>query len=153
MARIAKRNSGLYGFLESVGALDTSDADLIQAAKNRYWAEYKRNWKQAKRHESKTISILYSPKEAKRIATAAERTHSNPTAFVKEAALAASEGRQMANAAMVGEIRQLLALEYSLLQEAAEEGKVPEETGNSLLERMASLERQVLELIKPSKRI
>ena len=146
-----KTSESLYIFLEQQGVLDTADDASIRDAKKKYWAEYKRTWRQTKRQQSKTFSVLVTPKEAQRIAATAEQHHTSPTNFVKQLALAHCDKRPLVDAVLLGEIRALLALQYNLLQTVVDDEQIPAHLGYILLDRMATLERQVLEFINPKK--
>lgn len=145
MKRKSKHTSNLYQFLEQKGVLSNgTDAD-IKAAKAEWRRLYQASWRKQYRHSAKEITVPLTKDELKIISQAAKQHHRSKTRFLREATLAYINKRYMApDPLTLLDIREQLALNYSVLQQLFEENIVSWDIGKELLQRMAELEHSLL---------
>ena len=144
MGRNLRSNSSVSGFLEAKGILQSGDTASIQEAKKEYWKEYKRQWKKAKRHCSKSYTILLSDKEANQVVKQSKRYHASPTSYIKAAALGSSH---IIDPVAIGELRELMYLHYETLETMAEESTLPEQILNQALKEITEIEKRVFAVV------
>jgi hypothetical protein len=134
--------SGVWKFLEMSGVLDTGSEIDIEKKRKEYWNARKRMSKQEKRKQETEFEIYLNRVELLTIASAAMENNMSRTRYIKQAALAyANRQYILPDKAEVNHIKQLLALNYSLLQEMAE--TMPFDLADTLLQQMGYLEQQV----------
>ena len=135
--------TGVYQYLEISGVLDAGSSEDIALKRKEYWNERKRISQQAKRQKETEFKIFFTDKEQQDIAKAAKAHSMSRTRYIKEAALAyTSKQFLIINQASVNHIGQLLALNYSFLQEIVDSTQM----GNAdiILQKMICLEQVVL---------
>jgi hypothetical protein len=148
MKRKIKYTSSIFSFLERKGVLDTMDTGAIETAKKEYWTAYRRQWKKAKRQQSKSYTILLSDQEANLVIKEAKRYHTSPTGYIKRNALTV---KQMADPVAVGELRELLYSHYNSLQAAIDTLIIPAQLGHCVLEEITEIEKKLFALFSTSK--
>lgn len=146
MKRAIKQTSNLYTFLEAQGVLASGDAVAISEAKQKYWAQYKKAWKKAKRLESKSFTILFTYQEAKQIAKQADKFHTSSTNYIKQAAI---RSKDISDKISIGEIRQLLYQHYNKINTTMIERNLPHVIGNELLIQIEQIEQKIFDGVKP----
>jgi len=149
MKRKADTDCGVYRYLEMSGVLDTGTGEEIAEKRKEYWRERKRLWKQEKRRKETEFRIYLAEDELEVIGKAAKAQGMSRTRYLKDAALAYADKKFLVvNRESVNHIRQLLALNYSLLQDISE--TLPERVSDTLLRQMERLEEEVHgALLKP----
>lgn len=108
-----KQVNSVYAFLSHEGILQTGNSILIEQGKQLYWRRYRAEWKKAKRHQSKSFTVLCSFKEAKIITAFAAQHNLSTTRFIKESALA---DKPLIDISLLGRLRELLILHHSELR-------------------------------------
>lgn len=146
MKRALKHTSNLYTFLEAQGVLASRDTLAITEAKQKYWAQYKKAWKKAKRQESKSFTILLNFQEAKQVANQAKKFHTSSTNYIKQAAISSKD---IIDKKSFGEIRQLLFQHYNKIDTMIVEGNLPQDIGSKLLLQVEEIEQKIFDCIKP----
>ena len=144
MSRATKRNSNLYAFLKAANVLSGSAEDIAQAKRD-YWRQYRAKWRNEQRKRTKQYMITLMQKEDIHIAAFAKMHKRSITRFLKEAAFCYVDKKYMVvDEAAIGVIRQLLAMNYTVLQGLRDDEKISPDNGRLLLFRMAELEHTVL---------
>ncbi len=138
----------LYAFLEQKGVLELGDAEAIAQAKKQYWKLYRSNWKKTKRHQSKSYTVLFTEHETEVVVQQAKRHHTSPTAYIKRAAL---ETKTITDQVAVGKLRELLYRHYNTLQRLIDEKILPEQSGDTVLEEITTIEKNVFGLLRTKK--
>ena len=146
MKRAIKNTSNLYSFLEAQGVLTSGDKVAIIEAKQKYWAQYKKAWKKAKRQESKSFTILLNFQEAKQVANHAKKFHTSSTNYIKQAAISSKD---IIDKISFGEIRQLLFQHYNMVNTMIVERNLPQDIGSKLLLQVEEIEHKLFDCIKP----
>lgn len=141
-----KKDNRLYAFLEHSGALETGNELIIREAKRQYWLEYKKNWNKKNLKDLKAYTIHFNQKELEVIKKAASKCNIMPTNFIKQCSL--KKNQNILDPVAVGEIRELLALHFSIFQSLAEQERLPYDFANQILTRIANLENKVLGVLQ-----
>jgi hypothetical protein len=141
--------SGVYTFLDASGLLEHGTGEDIKKAKKQYWKKYKKKWKKEKEKESKKVEIVFSLPECKVITREAERSHTNPTSYIKQSALASGYG--IADPAFIGEFRELIVMHHNSLQAICEDDIMPRQLSSRLLEQIAAIEAKALKFFSTFK--
>ena len=143
MKRALKKKSNLYTHLAKV-LEKGSDQDIANARKE-YWKGYKADWRKRQRRETKEFTIVCTAMEAKDILEVARKYKRSRSNFIKESCLAYLNKRYLVpDLVAINSIRQQLAININTLQKLFDENKVPYQTGTSILQQMAALEKVVL---------
>jgi hypothetical protein len=107
--------------------------------------QYKADWRRNSRKEKKEFAVSFSPAEVKALSEAARRHRRSRTRYIHDACIAYSDKRYLVpDILAVSQIRELLALNYTAIQNLFDENLLPYQTGIALLQRMEELERIVL---------
>jgi hypothetical protein len=141
MKRKTKTSSTLYSFLEAQGVLETGNSEVILNAKKKYWAEYRRKWKKARRQERQSFDIFFSFKEMKIVTREAKKYHISITGYIKRSALMT---KQIFDPVAVGEIRELLFFHHNSLESLSEENISSQHLVNQLVQQIVQIEKKVL---------
>ena len=145
MKRKTDTACGIFHYLETSGVLDTGSAEEIALYRKKYWNECKRKSKAEKRKSQKEFKVYLTPAELQIIAKGAKAASQSRTGYIKMAALAyAARVYFVPDKGSTLHIRQLLSLNYDMLQEIAEENMVPSQAREALTEAMERLEQTVL---------
>ena len=131
--------------------LESGNKLLIQDAKRRYWADYKKQWRRAKRAQSKVFTIYLDPKEYKCIGRAIAKSSTSLTRFIKQAALAMAQQATALDPATIGLVRECLALCCTDLEELLQGNGVSRVIEEGILDRMEKLEDEIIHLITHQK--
>lgn len=144
MRRIRKKSS-LYSFLDAKGLLEKGTDEEIKKAKKEYWNQVKRTFRQEKRKREKEFTVSFTMEELKLITDEAKRHQMSRTSYIKTTTLAYLSKRYVVpDEIEVKRISQLLAMNYNVLLQIAEEEKVQSHLGDILLEKILELEKKVL---------
>ncbi|HRF75747.1 MAG TPA: hypothetical protein PLJ00_03280 [Chitinophagales bacterium] len=145
MTRKAKIGSNVNSYLRATGILEHGTHDQIQAARKKYWSEYKRKWRNEKRKKEKEFTISLDAEQQKIIAQVSKSHKLSRTAFMKSAIFGYINTTFIVpDSHEVKKISQLLAMTYNSIQELFEENGIDTLSVKELLERLAELEREVL---------
>jgi hypothetical protein len=142
-----KQRDALYAYLDKQGVLVSGDEHLIQAAKQKYWAQYKKEWRKQQRKENKAYTIYFNPKEHTCIRKAAVAQSISPTRFIKQASLSMVGKDSFVDPALLGKIREVLARCITDVEELLVISGISMDREDTILKRMEQLEDQVLNLI------
>ena len=145
----AKQNkSTITQFLEPF--LKEGNEKKIILARKQYWRIYKANWRKQKRKEHKEFTVSFTNKELHVVTLAAKKHNRSNTRFIKEAALAYCTNKILVpDPLAVNQVRELLTLNYTALQELTEDQTYPKQDNNDLLFKLADLENKILQILKP----
>ena len=125
MPKKSKYGIGVYEYLESIGVLaNGSDFDITRC-KEKYWKEYRKQWKKSKRLQSKSYEVQFSFKENHLIASKAEQHSLSITSFIKQLAIASSTDKSFIDQKLIGEIREAVIQHHTTLLELQEENELP----------------------------
>lgn len=142
------KQGGLYQYLEQLGILASGTDAEIKEAKRHYWTMYKATWRKRHRQVSKEIRIQLNDSDLKAITVAAKKHKRSKAIYIKEAALAYYNGRFLVpDVLLVGEIRQLLAMAYTLLHELKSNEAIPYKKQLGILQEFEALEHKILSLL------
>ncbi len=146
---MSKRNNHTNTLAEYLATSGLPEAD----ARKIYWKNYKANWRRKRRKEQKEFTVSFDSKEFRIIAEGAKCHHRSITRFIKEASLAyCNQQFLLPDPDAVNQIRQILMLTYSRVQEMTEDNNLPDKTGIALMEKINHLETYVLgKLTNPDK--
>ena len=138
-----KKNSGsgLNTFLEASGVLATGTKEEIQRQKRMYWNNYKREYNKQKRKEHKVFEIFFDKKEFEIVRRSAQKRQTSVTNYIKLKALADHGG--LVPPSVIGELREVLYLNYTAIENATEENQLSEKLGTQILQRLISIEKIV----------
>lgn len=140
-----KKNSALYGYLESIGVLQSGSPAEIEQAKHQYWSIVRKEWRRNQRKECKSVTILLRLKQYSKLKNEAIRNKISVTRYIKEAALSQVGRSSCINKELLGEIRQVFFDHYSAIDQRLANKSIDRgEVMNSLQE----LEKKVFELIR-----
>lgn len=144
-----RANSGVWKYLESTGALRSTDDATISARKAEYRKEYKRAWRKKYRKANKELTLTLVPSEWEFITTAAGKHNRSRARFTKEAALAyICKSFIIPNDLEVRRIKEILTMNYNALEVLIEKHPIAYfQSGNKLLNAFSSLEKEVLTLL------
>ena len=143
--RRVKKKSSLHSFLDAGGLLQKGRDEELKKARAAYWADYKRTWRKQKRRQVKEFTVSFTMEELKLIADEAKRHKMSKTGYIKRTTLAYIDKRYVVPDEMeVKYISQLLAMNYNILLQMAEEEKVQSHLGSILLDKVSELEKKVL---------
>jgi len=145
--REKNKHNKLIKYLSDTGILETGTKDEINQAKKVYWSKYKKDWNKRKRGECKSFEILLNPAESNRIKKKAKEHHTSPTNYIKICALAKEH---VVDPVTMGEIRELLVLYGSKLEDLVNEQLLPAQVGDELGTEFLLIEKRVLEFISIS---
>lgn len=138
--------SGVWKFLEMSGVLDTGSEEEISKKRLEYWNMRKRISKQEKHKSETEFKIYLNSIELPIIAKSAKAHKMSRTRFIKQAALAYTTKQYIVpDQAAINHITQLLALNYSLLQEISE--TMPFCKSDVILEQISALKKQVIDAL------
>jgi hypothetical protein len=149
MKRSIKRNSGIYSFLDNSSLLENGSSEAIEQAKRKYWRDFRREYKKARRHEYKSFEIPFTPKELNIIIKEAERNHTSPTNYIKQSAL--GNKKKIVDPVTIGEIRELLILHHNSLKTLTEENQLHELTADQVLNQVTLIETRVFDFFSSFK--
>ena len=141
----------LYAYLNTSNLLETGSEQDIANAKKTYRKAYKAAWKQQYKKSHTYITLSLTQAEAKQISEAAKNYRRGRPRFIKEACFAYLDKRYLVpDVVALGAIRQMLGMNFNLVQKMFEENRLSYEIGTVLLQQMGELERKVLvELYHP----
>lgn len=141
-------NTGMWNYLESSGALQSTD-DVITAARKKYRQEYKRNWRKNYRKTNKELTLTLSYSEWELVTKAAQMHKRSRTRFATEAAIAyIYKSFIIPNDLEVRRIKEILTMNYNALEVLIEKHPVAYfQSGNKLLNTFSSLEKEILTLL------
>ena len=148
-----QNESGIYKYLKASGVLGQS-SEAIEAARRVYWNQYKRKWKKAKFKQEKAFTVSFNPIELKEISDAAALHSLSRSRFIKLAALAYVHKKYLVpNIEAIYQVKTLLSLNYSALQELFDENIVPYSVGIELMSRMEQMEHEILKQLMHPKSV
>lgn len=148
-----KRNS-IYAFLDATGVLRNGSEVEIQAQRNLYWRNYKREWRVAKRIKEKEFTVSFNSDELKILNQEAKRHHLSRTQFIKETTFAYINNSYIVPyLSEVKRISQILAMTYNSVQDLFDANKLNFDLGRDLMESINRLEREILPLLHHPKTI
>lgn len=154
MRRKLNSKSSIYSFLKSSGVLESGTPDEIQIVRKEYWREYKRNWRKQKRKTEKEFAILFKADELLDLNKEAKRHNLSRTKFIKQACLAYMEKSFIVpDNSTVRKISQLLSMTYISIQELLVSNLIEIKNGKVILEKIYSLEREILPVLSNPKSI
>lgn len=146
------KQSKLYDFLDEQGVLDTGTPADIERERRNYWRQYKSNWRRQKRAESKSITISLTHQEYTIIARSAKKQKMSVTKFVHTASLVFGQQQTMPiDEQTMGYIREALLLNYNRMSDLADDNQLSAITEQQLVQKLADIERVVVEKIKNPK--
>lgn len=153
MKRSRTNKDALYKYLTPLLEAGANESTLV-AARKQYIKEYKARWQREHRKANKQFTVSFSSDELTVIEKAAGYHHRSLTKFIKEAALAYCSNRFLVpDAAAVNHIRQLLTMNYCLLQQILEEHDHRHVSSEQLTKMVSSLEKQVLDALHNPKQV
>ena len=144
--RKRKQNCGVYAYLESTGILQNGSENDIAEAKKAYWATVRKEWKKNRRSQCKSVTVFFDTAELKKVLHAAK--HISVTSYVKQAALLVSNKKVSIDKIAVGEIRELIIMLYSAIQDLMEEDKISKDDGTQLLKKLTIIEVKTMKQLQ-----
>ena len=147
MNQTKKTKNSVHKYLEPL--LDAgADESMLHTARKQYVKEYKATWQREYRKANKQFTISFNKKELAIIDKAAIKHHRKSAKFIKDTVLAYCENKILiANPNAYNRIRELLIMNYSLLQELSEENNFKEHEKNKLISAMSQLEIKIYEAL------
>ena len=132
--------------------MESGTAAELKEARKAYWRKYKAQWRRRKRKEQKEYTVSFTPAEMRILEKASTAYHRSCTRFIKESTLAyAQQQMVIPDPDAISQIRELLALNYTMLQQFTDDMMIPCYSGTELMQRMASLERNILTVLTSKK--
>jgi len=148
MSRKVRKGTAIYAFLDDLGLLENGTAEEIAAAKKEYYRQLKREYKKRKSANERPFEIFLNSSELSHIAALADRLNMSRTRYIKEAALAYSMDKYLVpNTDVIYAIKDLLALNYSALEDLLDEKIVPASAEKRIIEQMADMEERICSLL------
>ena len=142
------KQGGLYSYLEQSGILTNGTDEQIKSVKRQYWALYKASWRKKSRQANKEIRIQLTENDLRVITSAAKKYKRSKARYIKEAALAYLHRQFLVpDVLLVGEIRQLLTMNYTLLQQLKDTDSIPYQKQAILLKEFEAIEQQILSVL------
>ncbi|MBS1633861.1 MAG: hypothetical protein JST10_14960 [Bacteroidetes bacterium] len=143
-----RKEGGVYTYLNTLGLLSNGTPEEITAAKAAYWKTVRTNWQRNKRTANKKFEVFFTTAEYQVIARAAKLVGYSKVSYVKFGSLSYANKKYLVpRLEIIYEVRELLALTYSYLQDLVEERNVPVDIGDILLTKLEKLENKVVELL------
>ncbi len=134
-----KKQKTLHDYLEQSGILEHGSPEAIRAVKADYWKQFRKEWRKKQRATSKCCTVYFTPIEYKTVAKAFTNRQ-KLAGFVKQAALNAANNKNSLTKEMVGQIRELLFINYAVIEGLTNDTKI--------LTSLIELERTILNNIK-----
>lgn len=141
MKRKIKRGSSLYAYLDKLGVLETGSPAAIEDAKNRYWKDYRTQFKKRKRQEKRSFEVFFTISEGNGIAKQAKRYNTSPTNYIKQTVL--SNKCSIIDPICIGRIRELAILHYTTLLSLKDDNKIKDPIAKQLLSQASELEERL----------
>jgi hypothetical protein len=142
-----EKKMSLYDYLEPV--LEYGTEEQVALARKKYWADYKAAWRKNRRREQKEFTLSFTPKELQILKFAATTYKGSYTGFIKASALAYWQKQYLATDPMtINRVKELLALNYNVLQQLSEEERLSDDAGAVLMKKIADLEQEVLTTLR-----
>jgi len=127
--------------------LDSGDEQLILQARKMYWKSYKANYRKQRRLTEgfKECMVTLSSNETQTIDAAARQHRRSRAQFIKKACLAYIRQQYLVpDSCIVGEIRHLLTLNYTAIQQLFNDARISYGNGIELMRLMEALELNIL---------
>jgi hypothetical protein len=142
-----QKQQSIYTFIEPF--LETGTVDEIEAAKKKYWQEYRKKWNKQKRKEQKEIAVFYTTKEFQVIEAIAKKYRLSCSGFIKKSSLAICQKQSLVhNQEEMNDIKIILAKSYNSIQALSDENNISEQTGEKLMAKIESLEIAIMEKLQ-----
>lgn len=87
MTQPNRRNNGLWEYLKQSGVLDTGDQAAIKSAKQKYWKQYRREYKRNRRIQFPEVTVSMDRKTYDYLQNVAKKHHKTLSAFLRETTL------------------------------------------------------------------
>ena len=138
------KSSGVYAALAPLLEKGATEQEL-KSARKKYWAEYRKLWRQKSRMITKEVTITFDKSEYKQITDGAIKHHKNRTKFLKLCIFAyLNQTFLLPNEIEVKRLSQTLGMMYFDMQVLMERKELNFDFRTEILQRIEKIEQDVL---------